>query len=108
MIASALGRPNLKAYEAVKELIVDLGLPSKLADVGISNDLYDKIVEYALEHQIVLSNPKPITKADDVYQILDFAEKGQIMGFFMAFLGLVVAIGLMFIMLKLLDKIGDK
>ena len=30
------------------------------------------------------------------------------MGFFMASLGLVVAIGLMFIMLKLLDKIGDK
>ena len=30
------------------------------------------------------------------------------MGFFMAFLGLVVAIGLMFIMLKLIDKIGDK
>ena len=30
------------------------------------------------------------------------------MGFFLAFLGLVVAIGLMFIMLKLLDKIGDK
>ena len=30
------------------------------------------------------------------------------MGFFMAFLGLVVAIGLMFIMLQLLDKIGDK
>ena len=30
------------------------------------------------------------------------------MGFFMAFLGLVVAIGLMVIMLKLLDKIGDK
>ena len=30
------------------------------------------------------------------------------MGFFMAFLGLVVAIGLVFIMLKLLDKIGDK
>ena len=76
MIASALGRPNLKAYEAVKELIVDLGLPSKLADVGIGSELYDKIVEYALEHQIVLSNPKPITKADDVYQILDFAEKG--------------------------------
>ena len=30
------------------------------------------------------------------------------MGFFMAFLGLIVAIGIMFIMFKLLDKIGDK
>ena len=76
MIASALGRPELKAYEAVKELIVDLGLPASLEDVGIKKDLYEKIVEYALEHQIVLSNPKPITKADDIYQILDFAEKG--------------------------------
>ena len=76
MIASALGRPELKAYEAVKELIIDLGLPSSLEDVGIKKDLYEKIVEYALEHQIVLSNPRPITKADDIYQILDFAEKG--------------------------------
>lgn len=76
MISSALGRPELKAYEAVKELIINLGLPSKLEDVGIKKDMYEKIVEYALEHQIVLSNPKPITKADDVYQILEFAEKG--------------------------------
>ena len=30
------------------------------------------------------------------------------MGFLMALLGLVVAIGIMVIMLKLLDKIGDK
>ena len=30
------------------------------------------------------------------------------MGFLMAFLGLIVAIGLMFLMFKLLDKIGDK
>ena len=44
--------------------------------MSIKKDMYRKIVEYALEHQIVLSNPKPITKADDVYQILEFAEKG--------------------------------
>jgi len=30
------------------------------------------------------------------------------MGYLMALLGLVVAIGIMIIMLKLLDKIGDK
>ena len=30
------------------------------------------------------------------------------MGFFVAILGLIVAFGVMFIMLKLLDKIGDK
>ncbi len=30
------------------------------------------------------------------------------MGFVVAILGLIVALGVMFIMLKLLDKIGDK
>ena len=30
------------------------------------------------------------------------------MGFFVAILGLIVAFGVMFIMLKRLDKIGDK
>ena len=44
---------QLKAYEAVKELIVDLGLPASLEDVGIKKDLYEKIVEICLEHQIV-------------------------------------------------------
>jgi len=76
IIANALGRPKLKAYEAVKELITDLGLPYTLGDVGIKKDMYKKIVDYALNHQIVLSNPKPISSAEDVYEILDFAEKG--------------------------------
>jgi len=76
IIANALGRPKLKAYEAVKELITDLGLPHTLGDVGIKKDMYKKIVDYALNHQIVLSNPKPINSAEDVYEILDFAEKG--------------------------------
>ena len=76
MIANALGRPNLKAYEAVKELIIDLGLPHCLQDVGIGRDKYEKIVKYALENQTVLANPKPISKADDIFEILNNAERG--------------------------------
>ena len=76
MIANALGRPKLKAYEAVKELIIDLGLPHCLQDVGIGRDKYEKIVKYALEHQTVLANPKPISKADDILEILYNAERG--------------------------------
>ena len=44
--------------------------------VGIKKDMYEKIVDYALKHQIVLSNPKPIEKPEDVYEILEYAEKG--------------------------------
>ena len=76
IISKALGRPKLKAHEAIRELITDLGLPNTLEDVGIKKDMYKKIVDYALNHQIVLSNPKPIEKPEDVYEILEYAEKG--------------------------------
>ena len=76
IISEALGRPKLKAYQAVKELITDLGLPSTLKDVGITKDMYKTIVEYALSHPTVLSNPKPIERSEDVFEILNFAEEG--------------------------------
>ena len=76
IISEALGRPKLKAYQAVKELITDLGLPSTLEDVGITKDMHKTIVEYALSHPTVLSNPKPIERSEDVFEILNFAEEG--------------------------------
>jgi alcohol dehydrogenase class IV len=72
-ISNALGRPKLSASDAVAELISDLGLPNKLSDVGIKEDQWDKIAEYGLKHPTVLSNPRPITKKDDILEILKLA-----------------------------------
>ena len=72
-ISNALGRPKLSASEAVAELITDLGLPNTLGEVGIKEGQWDKIAEYGLKHPTVLSNPRPITKKDDIIQILKLA-----------------------------------
>ena len=72
-ISNALGRPKLSASEAVAELITDLGLPNTLGEVGIKESQWDKIAEYGLKHPTVLSNPRPITKKDDIIQILKLA-----------------------------------
>ena len=74
IISDALGRPKLKAWKAVKELVTDLGLPSTLDEVGIKRDQWKQIIDYALKHPTVLSNPKPIKRHEDVMEILEFAE----------------------------------
>ncbi|MDB9926251.1 iron-containing alcohol dehydrogenase [Hyphomicrobiales bacterium] len=72
-ISNALGRPKLSAAEAVGELVSDLGLPTTLGEVGIKDDQWDKIADYGLKHPTVLSNPRPITKKNDIIEILKLA-----------------------------------
>lgn len=70
-LAIAMNRNNLA--DAVAELVSDLGLPSRLRDVGIRQDQLMAIAEEAAKHPVVLSNPRPITGAADVLQILNAA-----------------------------------
>jgi maleylacetate reductase len=67
-LASTIGKPNLA--DAVAELIKDLGLPSRLRDVGITEAQLPAIAEEAAKHPTVLSNPRPITGTADVLEIL--------------------------------------
>ncbi len=69
-LAMAMGRPNKSAADAVTELIADLELPSRLRDVGIKEDQLQAIADEAAKHPTVLSNPRPITSAADVMEIL--------------------------------------
>ncbi len=67
-LAAAIGKPNLA--DAVAELIKDLGLPARLRDVGIKEAQLSAIAEEAAKHPVVLTNPRPITSAADVLEIL--------------------------------------
>jgi len=69
-LSVALGRPQLSAGDAVAELIADLGLPARLRDVGIKEEQLSTIADEAAKNPVVLSNPRPITGAADVLQIL--------------------------------------
>jgi maleylacetate reductase len=67
-LAGTMNRPNLA--DAVAELIKDLNLPARLRDVGIKETQLQAIAEEAAKHPVVLSNPRPITGASDVMEIL--------------------------------------
>ncbi len=69
-LSIAMGRPAMSAGDAVAELVADLGLPSRLRDVGIKEELLAAIADEAAKHPVVLSNPRPIASPADVLQIL--------------------------------------
>ncbi len=73
MISEALGRPDTPAANAVRDLVAGLGLPTRLADVGIPEDRFDRIAEVGVRHPTVLANPRPITTREDILEILELA-----------------------------------
>ncbi len=72
-IATALGRPNDDAAEAIGDLILALGMPRTLRDVGVKREHYDFIANGAMQNMMVRSNPRPITAPAQVEEILDLA-----------------------------------
>ncbi|HEX7777314.1 MAG TPA: iron-containing alcohol dehydrogenase [Parvibaculum sp.] len=72
-IAAALGMPEAPAWEAVALLLDDLGLPRRLADVGIQASQLPLIAERALQSPVVKGNPRPVRAVEDVMEVLAFA-----------------------------------
>jgi maleylacetate reductase len=73
LVSRLLGRPNVAAAQAVKDLVKSLGLPTGLADVGIGPDKYRAIAEGTMHDRGVRSNPRPIGGPDDIVEILKLA-----------------------------------
>lgn len=72
-IATALGCPEMPASHAVKSLITNLGLPTTLREVGVEESQLPEIAARALAHPVVRNNPRVISTADDVTEILRLA-----------------------------------
>ncbi|HEY5072352.1 MAG TPA: iron-containing alcohol dehydrogenase [Caulobacteraceae bacterium] len=73
LVAELLGRADLSASQAVKDLAQALGLPTNLAAVGIRPDQFRAIAEHTMSDRGIRSNPRPITGPDDVVEILELA-----------------------------------
>ena len=56
-------RPEM-LVEEIKQLNVDLGIPSKLSDVGVTADLIPAMAEDAMKNNNIPINPRQTTKAD--------------------------------------------
>lgn len=72
-LSEAMGAPGRPAHELVAELIASLGQPGSLQAVGLREDQLDELARRALAYPPVLANPRPITDAAQVREILALA-----------------------------------
>ena len=70
MVAAAMGAPETSAAEAIEKLVRDLGQPTRLRDVGVKPEQFDTIAQSSLDNIFVRSNPRPITEAVQIVEIL--------------------------------------
>ncbi|MEW6645097.1 MAG: iron-containing alcohol dehydrogenase [Pseudomonadota bacterium] len=72
-IAAALGAPERDAGEAFAAFVAQLGLPRRLADVGVAEDRFELIGKNAMLSIFARANPQPIHGPADVVKILRWA-----------------------------------
>lgn len=64
-MAQAMGLPaDADVAEAVRELTADLGLPVRLSELGVTEDMFDRIIEGALADHSHKTNPLDASPAD--------------------------------------------
>jgi alcohol dehydrogenase class IV len=69
-ISAGLGKPGEEASSALDAFIRSLGMPRRLADVGVEEDRFQLVADYTLLDIWGRTNPRPIRSADDVLEIL--------------------------------------
>lgn len=72
-LATALGAPGGEAADAFAEFTRRLGLPGRLAEVGIGEDKFDRISKIAINHRFVKANPRPFKDEADIVALLRMA-----------------------------------
>lgn len=72
-VAEAMGFSNDDAADVVAALAADIGMPSTLKEVGIERAQFHAIAEHAMQENWLHSNPRPITDAAQIMDILNAA-----------------------------------
>ena len=72
-LSEAMGAPERPAADLVAALIASLDLPRSLRAVNIARSSLDDIAKRALGYEPVQMNPRPISRPEDVREILDLA-----------------------------------
>jgi len=73
LVARLMGRPDEAAADVVRGFVTGLGLPTRLADVGIAPAQFHAIGEATMHDRGVRSNPRLIAGGADVVEILELA-----------------------------------
>lgn len=72
-VAEAMGFSHDDAADVVAALAADIGMPSRLHEVGIERAQFAAIAEHAMHESWLHSNPRPITDAAQIMDILHAA-----------------------------------
>ncbi|MCG8415696.1 MAG: iron-containing alcohol dehydrogenase [Pseudomonadales bacterium] len=72
-IAEALGEDGEPPATLLQQLVERLQLPVSLQAVGVKESQLEEIAERAFQHPVVKRNPKPITRVEQVREILELA-----------------------------------
>jgi alcohol dehydrogenase class IV len=70
LAADAIGH---SAADAIRSLIAEVSLPSRLRDIGVSRDVLPLISERTMHDWSIGENPRPINSADEVLALLERA-----------------------------------
>lgn len=73
-ISECLGSPGEQAHHLLDRLIRSLGMPRTLAEVGVPEAKLLQIAEYALQDRWGRTNPRPITRTEEMLEILRMAQ----------------------------------
>ncbi len=73
LVSEAMGRPGVPASEVVADFIAGLGLPRRLAEVGVGPDRFDLVAKNAMHDRWTHTNPRKITGPEQVREILEMA-----------------------------------
>ena len=69
-IVECLGAKEKTAWEALDKFIRRLGMPRTLAEVGVSEDQFQKIAEYTMHDMWGRTNSRPVKAPEDIMEIL--------------------------------------
>ena len=73
LLSEALGDAAKPAHLAMAEMVMRLGMPTRLRDVGVTREQFEAIAQGSLLNAWVRANPEQINHVDQVYQILEAA-----------------------------------
>jgi maleylacetate reductase len=69
-LAEALGQPGVPAARAFRDFVGSLGLPTRLADVGVTPAQFELIARNTMTEFFIFSNPRPVRTPADVLALL--------------------------------------
>ena len=73
LVAEAMGHAGEDAADVIAAFVRELGLPGRLADVGVQREQFAMIADHAMHDSWLHTNPRKITRAEQVLEILELA-----------------------------------